>query len=87
MKKIIMAAGLLTIAATAVSAQGLPRWEKDKFPYAQRQHSVCQDKARRLHDFERRASSDGRLSRSERNTMAALQRDLDRSCGRFRWNR
>lgn len=86
MKKFVIAAGLLAVAATAAGAQDGRGWEKGRFPYAQKNHSVCQDKARRLHGFEARAKADGRLTRSERNTMALLQRDLDRTCGRFRWN-
>lgn len=87
MKKFVIAAGLIgAFAASAAQAQPVPAWEKGRFPYARERHNVCVDKARRLHDFERRASADGRLSRSERSTMAVLQRDLDRTCGRFRWN-
>ena len=51
-----------------------------------RSHDWCLDKARRLHDYERRAAGDGHLSRGERVTIAALRADLDRSCGRGRWN-
>ena len=85
MKKLMIMAGLLSLMATAASAQPVPAWEKGRHPYARERHSVCIDKARRLNHFERRAAADGRLSRSERHMMAALQRDLDRSCGRFRW--
>ncbi len=86
MHRLVLSVGLLAVAATAANAQfSPPRWEKEKFPYAQRHHSVCQEKARRLFDYERRASADGRLSRSERATMDVLRRDLDRTCGRFRW--
>ena len=51
-----------------------------------RSHDWCLDKARRLHDYERRAAGDGHLSRGERVTIAALRADLDRSCGRGRWH-
>lgn len=61
------------------------RWRIDIHPYAERHHFTCQDKARRLWAFERRATSDHRLSFWERRELAALQRDLDRTCGRFRW--
>ena len=84
MKTLIAAAGLLAIGATAASAQYAP-WKKDLFPYEARHHSVCQMKAQRLHGYERRAASDGRLSGRERETIRVLQRDLDRTCGRFRW--
>jgi hypothetical protein len=82
MKKFVIAIGLLAVGATAASAQG---WRRDLFPYEQRHHSVCQDKAQRLHRHERRAAADGRLSRWELEDIAALRRDLDRTCGRFRW--
>lgn len=85
MKKLIIAAGLLGMLAGTASAQPIPAWEKGKYPYAQKNHAVCFDKARRLNGFEARAKADGKLTRSERNTMAALQRDLDRTCGKFRW--
>ena len=84
MKSMLLAAALLVAGASAARAQRAP-WSRDSHPYAQRHHSVCQDKAFRLHQFERRAASDGRLSFWERRAMAALQRDLDRTCGRFRW--
>jgi hypothetical protein len=87
MRKTIVTAALLSLVATAASAQPRPNWEHGKFPYAKQQHSVCFEKARRLNGYEMRAKSDGRLTRSERATMASLQRDLDRSCGRFRWQR
>ena len=84
MKTLIAAAGLLAIGATAASAQ-YSGWRKDLYPYEARHHAVCQDKARRLHDFERRAASDGRISPRERETIHILRRDLDRTCGGWRW--
>lgn len=84
MKKLLIAAGLLAIGATTASAQA-PMWRKDLYPYPERHHRMCQDKAHRLWDYERRASADGRLSWSERRTIAALRRDLDSTCGRYRW--
>ncbi|MGE0699400.1 MAG: hypothetical protein AB7O57_09920 [Hyphomicrobiaceae bacterium] len=87
MKKLAIAVGLLGLLATTASAQPVPAWEKGRHPYARQHHGVCIDKARRLHGYERRAERDGRLSRGERQTIAALQRDLDRTCGRFRWGR
>jgi hypothetical protein len=62
-----------------------PVWRRDFHPYDQRRHSVCQEKSRRLYIFERRAEADGRLSFWERRTVSDLQRDLDRTCGRFRY--
>ena len=87
MKSLLMAAGLIAagltsggfVAATATSALAQP------YPYATRNHDFCQDKARRLHDFERRAASDGRIDRREQRTIEALRRDLRRTCGGFRW--
>lgn len=83
MKLAIMAAGLMILGVTTASAQG--RWNKSDHPYAERHHSVCQMKARELHGYERRAAADGRFSWRERRTVNALRRDLDRTCGRFRW--
>ena len=86
MKTLIVAAGLLAVTATSASAQFGPRpWSRAEHPYAQHHHSICQEKAIRLHDYERRAASDGRIDRHERHTIQALQHDLDRTCGRYRW--
>ena len=85
MKTLIIAAGVLALGAGTVSAQPYPGWRRDWHPYPQRYHSVCQDKAFRLHNFERRAASDGRISYNERQTIFSLKRDLDRTCGRYRW--
>lgn len=86
MKAIILAASLLAVGATAASAQFAPRpWLKSEFPYAERHHRVCQDKAWRLHEYERRAAADGRISPREMRIMRDLRYDLDRTCGRFRW--
>jgi hypothetical protein len=82
MKALIIAAGLLAIGASSASA--LEGWNKDRHPYAQKHHSVCQDKAVRLHNYEMRASKDGRLSWRERRTLEALKRDLKQTCGGFR---
>ena len=86
MKSVIIAAGMLALAATSASAQYAPQvWSKGAHPYAQRHHSVCQQKAIQLHRYENRAASDGVLTRSERQNIVALKRDLDRTCGRYRW--
>ena len=87
MKKLIIAAGLIgAFAASAAQAQPVPAWEKGKFPYAQSRHNACFAKAQRLRAYEARATADHRLTRSERNTIASLKSDLDRTCGKFRWN-
>lgn len=86
MKKLLVAAGLLAVTATAASAQFSPRaWERNEHPYEQRNHRVCQDKAFRLHEFERRASADGRIDRRERAIIESLRRDLANTCGGYRW--
>jgi hypothetical protein len=83
MKYAILAASLLALGASAstASAQG---WNRDSHPYAQRNHNVCQSKAIRLHDFERRSARDGIITPSERRTIRALESDLARTCGGFR---
>ncbi len=87
MKSLILAAGLIAVGATAASAQygGYGGWQRSQHPYEARHHSVCQSKARELWGYERRATSDGILTRHERTKMARLRNDLDRTCGRFRW--
>lgn len=95
MKSLILAAGLLAVGATATVAQpyyggqgrgGFAPWNRSVHPYEQRHHNVCQEKAHRLHDFERRAASDGRLDRRERRIIEDLRIDLGRTCGGFRHN-
>jgi hypothetical protein len=86
MKGLIIAASLIAISATAASAQVvIVPYSSGHYPYAERHHRVCQEKAWRLHSFERRATADGHLSRREREEIAYLRRDLDRTCGRYRW--
>jgi hypothetical protein len=84
MKSLIIAAGLIAVGMTTASAQIVP-WDRSLHPYAERHHRVCQDKAFRLYQYERRAASDAFLSRFERANIIALKRDLDLTCGRFRW--
>jgi hypothetical protein len=81
MKYVLLAASLLAVGATSASAQG---WNREHHPYAQRHHNVCQSKAIRLHDFERRSARDGIITPSERRTIRALESDLARTCGGFR---
>jgi hypothetical protein len=81
MKKIIIAASLLTLSAGAASAQG---WHSGH-GYERRHHSFCQEKARDLNQYERRAGRDGVFTPRERQTMRELERDLARTCGGFRW--
>jgi hypothetical protein len=84
MKSLIIAVGLLAVGATTASAQ-YGGWNRDSHPYERRHHSVCQDKAERLHRYERRSARDGRIDRREQATIEALRRDLGRTCGGFRW--
>ena len=84
MKKLLLAASLLAIGATAASAQR-GEWRRDYHPYEARYHNTCQEKAQRLHSYHSRAKADGRLSWRERQTVQALERDLDRTCGRYRF--
>jgi hypothetical protein len=89
MKSFILAAGLVVIGATTASAQFYPVpqravFNRDHHPYQARHHDGCQSKAIRLHDYERRSARDGVITFNERRTIRDLQRDLDRSCGRYR---
>jgi hypothetical protein len=83
MKSFMLAGALLVLGASAASAQYAP-WQQGAYPYARRHHHVCQEKARRLFQYERRAASDGRISRSEREVIRDLERDLNRTCGGYR---
>ena len=83
MKIMLAAFSFVALGATAASAQLAP-WSRDRHPYEARHHQVCQNKAIRLHDYERRAARDGRIDRRERETIRALERDLDITCGRYR---
>lgn len=82
MKSLLIAGAALVISATAASAQYAP-WS-NTYPYARHHHHSCQEKAMRLHQYERRAARDGRISHSEREVIRALQHDLNRSCGGYR---
>ena len=84
MKSLVLAASILAVSATASFAQGYAPWGPGRFPYAERHHNICQEKAQRLHMFERRAASDGRIDRREQRIIAELRYDLNRTCGGFR---
>lgn len=84
MKKLLIAAVVLAAGATTASAQRM-EWRPGYHPYSRTHHSVCMDKSERLHRFERRAAADGRLSWRERRDIVSLKRDLDRTCGGWRW--
>lgn len=83
MKAMLIAAGLIAAGAGAASAQ-YGGYNKEVHPYAQRHHATCQEKAIRLHGYEHRAAADGKITHRERETIRALERDLDRTCGRYR---
>ena len=83
MKTLALAFGIVALGASAASAQYAP-YTRGTHPYEARHHRVCQEKAIRLHGYERRAASDGRVSHREREIIRSLQRDLDRTCGRYR---
>lgn len=86
MKAVIIAAGVVVLGATSAFAQYAPRpWSFGEYPYERRHHRICQEKAWRLHDFERRAAADGRVTKDERRIAEGLRRDLERTCGGFRW--
>jgi hypothetical protein len=95
MKNLLIAAGMLAVSASAASAQfgpppfrgpapPPPGYDRSIHPYEGRHHRVCQEKSFRLHQFERRAASDGRLDRRERAIIRDLERDLARTCGGHR---
>jgi hypothetical protein len=63
----------------------IPVWTPS-LPYASRYHDVCHRKAWRLRWFERRAGADGYFSPGERAELAALRRDVARTCGGWRWS-
>jgi hypothetical protein len=62
-------------------------WTRNEHPYQARHHRECQEKSHRLHSYERHAADDGYISPRERRVIRDLQRDLDRTCGGFRWRR
>ena len=102
MKALLVAVGVLALGATAASAQIRPGqppsvfrpappppppvFQKEIHPYPMRVHNVCQEKAHRLHEYEKHAAADGRIDRRERETIRLLQRDLDRTCRRYRFH-
>jgi hypothetical protein len=62
-------------------------WTRNEHPYQARHHRECQEKSHRLHSYERHAADDGYISPRERRIIRELQRDLDQTCGGFRWRR
>lgn len=82
MKAFLLAAGMVVAGTSFASAEP---WHRDRFPYEERHHAVCQEKAHRLWEYEHRAKADGHLSHREREIIRELEFDLDRTCGRYRW--
>jgi hypothetical protein len=68
-----------------VVVPSVPTWNKSEHRYSERRHGMCQEKAHRLHSYERHAADDGYLSGRERRNIDALKRDLATSCGGHRW--
>ncbi|MFM2422460.1 MAG: hypothetical protein RL291_990 [Pseudomonadota bacterium] len=62
-----------------------PVWSRSAYPYEQRFHSTCQQKAWRLRWYERRASADGVFTYREQAELRGLRRDLRVTCGGWRW--
>ena len=62
-------------------------WNKSAYPYARKHHQTCQRKAIRLWRFERSVAADHKLTKVELALVVALKRDLDRTCGRYRYRR
>ncbi len=60
-------------------------WAQGDHPYQARHHRECQEKSHRLHSYQRHAADDGYISGRERRIIRELQRDLDNTCGGFRW--
>jgi hypothetical protein len=80
MKSLIVAFALTTVGATGVSAQLVP-WSYDKFPYEERFHKVCLEKAHHLYDLKKL----WRPTVNERAAISNLEYDLDITCKRYRW--
>ncbi len=83
----LLATTLGGLIAPSAEAQGYReryyegrRWEHPR-PYG-----WCREKAQRLHEYEYRASRDGRLSTNEKITIGLLRSDLQNSCGGGRWH-
>jgi hypothetical protein len=68
-----------------VAVPRVQAWNSGNHSYPRARHRECQEKAHRLHSYERHAANDGYLSSAERRNINVLQRDLDRTCGGHRW--
>ncbi len=79
MKSLIVALALTTAGSTGASAQIEP-WSRETFPYEERYHTVCQQKAQRLIDLQKL----WRPTVAERAAISNLEYDLDTECKRYR---
>jgi uncharacterized membrane protein YebE (DUF533 family) len=77
MKLIALTAALLTLGTAVASADP---YERGRHPYPEKRHNACQMKADQLQTFERRASNDGHIDRSERRTIERLRNELRTVC-------
>ena len=75
-----LTAALVSLGAVTAQAGPYDRWERDRFPYEARHHAVCQAKAHRLFELERRADD-----RRDFRVVEQLRHDLRETCGGFRW--
>ena len=76
MKYILIAAGVLALGTSAVSAQRMERMDE------RRGMGRCNEARAEIRDFERRAMRDGRMSQGERARLGQLRRQADRACRR-----
>ena len=91
MKLLALTAAIVTLGSVTASAEP---WDRDRhervehgrYLNQERRHDVCQEKAERLHQFQHRASSDGRLDFRERRIIERLRHDLHETCGGNRWH-
>ena len=76
MKYILIAAGILALATSAVSAQRMERMDE------RRGMGGCNEKRAEVRDFERRAMRDRRMTQGERARLDQLRRQANRACRR-----
>ena len=62
-----------------------PVYSRGEHHYDQRHHAACHDKAFRLHHYERHLAKEHYVSPREHAILVRLKRDLDRTCGGYRW--
>lgn len=82
MKALLVAVGLVVAGTAVASANPWDRGRGHRDGY-RNLSSVCREKADHLRSYERRAYY-GRLTHRDREVMAALERDLETHCDRYR---